>query len=1413
MMSSSTAARRTGRFWQRSVAWVCVLGVWVVACGAPMVVRSDKPNAVTFAAQQAKFVRFVIQGSTGGEACVDELEAYGPDGKQNLALAKAGAKCTASSCLTGYASHQIRHLNDGRYGNDFSWIAGTAGEEWAQVEFAKPAKVNKVVFSRDRRREYSDRMPMRFEVRLSMDGKSWTSMGKVVAKVAGVALRARRRGRAGFAGVVGNPPAPPRVSKKGKVEVVAEEPIDATVPRTNALGFANLALGTKSKAAASSVIKGHDKHQIPHLNDGKAGNSHSWISGGEPSWAEVDLGDAYWIYEVAFGSDSSRQYSDRAATAFAIMVATEYDKDVKAKMWRTVWRQESGSPVHVRSEFKFKPVQARWVRVAIQGTNAMAGRIDELEVYGQKGSIPLDKIGTLPKPKLAATMTDNDQLLKQMFVGEEHAWLKTYGRADLSPRLVPYNGRVKQYPRHVGADRVPLPPLAAAPKLDGAFDDACWLTASRGVVQVANPYDFDKGAMAEHAVTAGWHGEALYLAIRTEPLLSSYIAVVSSADGAGCGVVAYTKKGLVFKTFEPQGRRGSKPKEATPIEGAFDETLQAWEVKLPLSLFPECRKMGIRVGLGMRGRHTASVGRPVHFVFSSLGVAEQTPCVGRTFRVRIAASGDKPVTVSGSAEALKDGLTLAPGQSKVIAVPADGGAIGPQAELTVDEEGGDVYTLHLFRYDPLERTLTLMGEMLERFADKGRDVAAERAQLAAFRARQDQLLSAKTRDLAAERQAFYEARVAKRHLFMREPQLKPIERILFIKRFPFHPSHNYSVLLDSRFRGGGSVCILDIPRAEGRYQPAKSRITTLFKSGGGIARTPMANFDITKVYFSYRPSAKGYYHLMEMNPDGTGLRQLTDGPFHDFWPCPLPDGGLAFMSTRAKARYLCWRPQVFTLFRIEPDGSKLRQLSHANLSEWAPSVTNDGRIIWTRSEYIDKGADFGHTLWTVRPDGTMPRLVFGNDIIQPNGYANGRMVPGTNEVCTTLISHFGDLNGTIALCDIDKGRHNPDAITSITPEVPWPGSWPICECFRDAVPIARDYFLVAHAPANRFGLFVIDRYGNREVLHLDRTIGSMCPTPFRVVPTPPVFSSGIKVSGVADPIAKPDDVPTAELVLMDVYRGIEPFVKRGTVKYIRVAEEVKAELEKMPDGTCRQDHPSFLDWYATPVHKVRGPYGWTSYVAKGSYGIVPVEADGSAHFYAPAGKVIYLQALDKDFNEIQRMRSVVQLQAGEKRGCIGCHESRHAVPANQLPLAFKHPVRKLEPPPWGAGPVAYEKVVQPVLDRHCVKCHNAKHKRNIDLRGDLDRERIPYSYRTLVSQGWVHYLDYGWNSGGTEKRDPLTFGTVKSRLWTVLDKGHNDVKLSRDEMRAIKCWIDLNCPLWPDYIFRPKRPAKRVSLR
>jgi hypothetical protein len=124
-------------------------------------------------------------------------------------------------------------------------------------------------------------------------------------------------------------------------------------------------------------------------------------------------------------------------------------------------------------------------------------------------------------------------------------------------------------------------------------------------------------------------------------------------------------------------------------------------------------------------------------------------------------------------------------------------------------------------------------------------------------------------------------------------------------------------------------------------------------------------------------------------------------------------------------------------------------------------------------------------------------------------------------------------------------------------------------------------------------------------------------------------------------------------------------------------------------------------------------------------------------------------------------------------------------------------------------PFSFEKVVQPVLDTHCVRCHDGSQAGRSDLRGTLDAARVPASYRALVEGGWVHYFDL-WYAERHFKAEPLSFGTLKSRLWTVLaDKEHEEVSLDEAGSRAIKTWIDLNCPLWPDYQFRQDRPLRQ----
>ena len=1116
-----------------------------------------------------------------------------------------------------------------------------------------------------------------------------------------------------------------------------------------------------TKVRTSSCISGYAIHRNEHINDGLYGNDHAWVAGpmDDKPVVVLELPEAMKLHAVVFSRDRFGDFNDRVPADVVCSISENGENFV---------------PVNIVSATS-KP--ARIVKPRPKG--AWAG-------VAVPGPPPPPSLGTKEN---RLDPVAYDAVWKATLVDEEYAWLKAFGRADIDPGLMHTPYPIKRHPLRLPEDVTTLVRINEVPQLDGLLNELLWLQVSNATVRVAKPGTFEEGALVEYVTRTFLSGDQLYIAISTNRLLSSHLAVIQTADGGG--VVAVTPDGqLVWRIYE-----GNNVVTETPLEGAsgFDLAGQHFEFAVPLSLLPGTES-GVAIRTGIGGRYTPNDGHRVVFQPSALAIVSDK-CVPSLWNLRLVNHSDHPLTVE---EILPQPLRLYAREKAVIGNTTKQGELGPEQSLTFFVREESVRgSLNIFYYDPVSRTLDLFKEMVDHAEDSGmfhRQIKDARKHLEGLRS----VAVAIQHGTSAERELFYQARKAKREFFLSLPGMEEIETILCEKRFPLHPSHNYSDYYDSEWRAGSGIYTLNIPKEQGRFVPEKAVLTELFKTTG-MCRHPMADFNVSKIYFTNRSSQSEYWHIMEMNPDGSELRKLTDGPFHDLWPCPLPDGDLAFITTRCRQRYLCWEPQASVLYRMDKNGENLKRLSFANLTEFAPSVSRDGRILWTRSEYLDKGADYGHTLWYIRPDGAVPELTFGNTVVLPQGYANGREIPGTNEVLCTMISHFGDLNGPIAILDIDQGRMNPDAMTSITPEVPWPGFWARTETFREPFPISTDLFLVSHSPRDRFGLFVIDRFGNRELLYIDDTLGSMCPTPLRPRPTPPLLSSTI------DPTLVDQDLGV--FTLEDVYIGIEHAVPRGAAKYLRVCREMPHFLEKRADGTYRPSYTPFMEFYASPVDLISGPYGWTSYVAKGDLGTVEIEKDGSASFLAPSGQVLFFELLDENYTEIQRMRSVVQLQPGEVRSCVGCHEDRAMTPTGKRrTVATQRAPKPLTPPPWGAGAFDYQKTVQPVFDKNCISCHNAETPNKADLTGTLDKDFIPSSFSSMIRGGYVHHFQWQWQAGIPTKAEPYTFGTVKSKIWSILDdENHKDVKLSLDEERAIKCWIDLSCPLWSDYKQRSLR--------
>ena len=147
--------------------------------------------------------------------------------------------------------------------------------------------------------------------------------------------------------------------------------------------------------------------------------------------------------------------------------------------------------------------------------------------------------------------------------------------------------------------------------------------------------------------------------------------------------------------------------------------------------------------------------------------------------------------------------------------------------------------------------------------------------------------------------------------------------------------------------------------------PPRRRDPAIFDARGGIVRDPDLSYDGRLVLFAWRPAADDYYHIYEIGLDGSGLRQLTSGPFHDLDPFYLPDGRIGLTSTRCKSRALCFWVRAATLFVMDADGGHIQPLTANNVSEFTPQMLADGRILYTRWEYLDKSAIFVQSLWAI----------------------------------------------------------------------------------------------------------------------------------------------------------------------------------------------------------------------------------------------------------------------------------------------------------------------------------------------------------------------------------------------------------------------------------------------------------------
>ena len=608
----------------------------------------------------------------------------------------------------------------------------------------------------------------------------------------------------------------------------------------------------------------------------------------------------------------------------------------------------------------------------------------------------------------------------------------------------------------------------------------------------------------------------------------------------------------------------------------------------------------------------------------------------------------------------------------------------------------------------------------------------------------------------------------------RQEALGQVEEVVFCARAngrDWHWYANFGYVIEQpdsyKYGGeGGRLMALDL---------ASGAVRVLLDDPMGDIRDPAVSYDGKRIVFAWRKGGEHQFHLYIISADGSDLHQITDGAYDDFEPTWLPDGGIMFVSSRCMRWVPCWYTQVAILFRCEADGSDVKQISFGVENENTPWPLSNGRVLYTRWEYVDRSQLKYHGLWSKDPDGTGQALVYDN-LGTMNLYIGAKPIPGHDGILTVIAPKHGrnEQRGRLAILDRSYGPENPAAITWLDRGYPCPdGKGPKKkrrhvpdESWRDPYPLSRDCLLAASLR----DLVVMNGDGDYEVLY---SLPQDAPATWNLHEPRPLVAR--QREPVIPQVQDPGD-GMATITVMDVYegRGMEA-VEPGNIKELLVMEEMPRPVSKCAYADAMSSRSNYV------LHRILGR--------------APVEADGSAHFKVPAGRPIFLYALDQRSIAAKTMASFFSAMPGEVVGCVGCHEERGMTPARYAGKslqAMQRPPSMLQRFEGVPELFDYVRDVQPILDRHCVACHNyEKHAGKLLLTGDMT---VGYSV------SYTHLQQPGYGPLGDRKSQPLAqtgdtlqaYATASgnSKLINTLMAGHKKVQLSELEMEILKRWID-----------------------
>jgi hypothetical protein len=659
-------------------------------------------------------------------------------------------------------------------------------------------------------------------------------------------------------------------------------------------------------------------------------------------------------------------------------------------------------------------------------------------------------------------------------------------------------------------------------------------------------------------------------------------------------------------------------------------------------------------------------------------------------------------------------------------------------------------------------------------------------------------------DAAALRRA---ARLAPHHDLLR--------RVVFAKHFLMGGSHyaytegQSDAQHERHFRPGSALCMMEL---EGLF----ASVSNLIEDPSGVIRDPDVSYEGDRILFAWKKSDReDDYHLHQWNLETGQRRKLTDGlGYADYEGVYLPDGNIVFNSTRSVQTVDCWWTEVSNLFLCDGDGRFMRQVGFDQVHTNFPTVTCDGRVIYTRWDYNDRGQIYPQGLFQMNPDGTGQRALYGNNSYFPTTLIHARSIPGTGKYVAIFTGHHTTQKGWLGILDPAQGREENLGAQLIAPVRHTPADridryGQTGDQFLYPYPLNEREFLVSFQPDGKgqFGIYYVDQDGQRELLASDPAIHCNQPIPVRPRPRPTPRPSMVDYRQT-----------TGTVFMQDVYQGLGlPGIERGTIAALRV---IGLEYRAAGVGHNHNSGPAGGALISTPI-SIHGAWD-----VKRILGTVPVYPDGSAVFQVPARTPLYFQAVDSRGHAVQTMRSWTTVMPGEVQSCVGCHDHKNSVPPPiGLTLAAASPPRPLDEfygPPRG---FSFINEIQPILDRHCVVCHhvdqppaylqNAAAPRGPWQRDNdqtvvpafslLGRQTLDEQAERLWSDSYValaHRRVANWVNpqSSPSVQPPYSAGASQSPLIAMLESGeHFGVVPERQELDKIALWIDLLVPYAGDY--------------